>query len=156
MPRSAVAPTPETIEASLLYALTSLNRGDFSVRLPESLTGRDKRLATAFNELAERMQDSTSELLTVSHVVGREGRITQRLPMNGAPGAWAVRRQAVNSLIDALAHPTSEMARVIGAVADGDLTQKMTLEVEDRRLQGEFLRTARTVNRMVDQLSTFA
>ncbi|HEV8480964.1 MAG TPA: HAMP domain-containing protein, partial [Candidatus Eisenbacteria bacterium] len=156
MPRTSAPSVPAEIELTLLDALTSLNKGDFSVRLPNDLTGREKRLAAAFNELAERMQDSTSELLTVSHVVGREGRITQRLPMNGAPGAWAVRRQAVNSLIDALAHPTSEMARVIGAVADGDLSQKMTLEIEDRRLQGEFLRTARTVNRMVDQLSSFA
>src|SRR5204862_60460 len=55
-----------------------------------------------------------------------------------------------------LVHPTSEMARVIGAVAKGDLAQAMALDFDGRSLEGEFLRAAKTVNRMVDQLSSFA
>src|SRR6202011_1794837 len=62
----------------------------------------------------------------------------------------------INDLIADLVQPTSEMARVIGAVAKGDLSQTMALEIEGRSLQGEFLRTARTVNTMVSQLSSFA
>ena len=62
----------------------------------------------------------------------------------------------MNSLIDDLVHPTSETARVIGAVARGDLSQSMALEAEGRPLRGEFLRTAKTVNTMVDQLGSFA
>src|SRR5207248_165711 len=53
-------------------------------------------------------------------------------------------------------HPTSETARVIGAVAQGDLSQTMALEIDGELLQGEFLRTAKTVNKMVDQLGSFA
>src|SRR4029079_6859254 len=64
--------------------------------------------------------------------------------------------ESVNELIGDLVHPTSETARVIGAVAQGDLSQTMALEVDDRPLQGEFLLTARTINKMVDQLSSFA
>ena len=52
--------------------------------------------------------------------------------------------------------PPTEMARVIGAVAKGDLSQTMELEIEGRPLTGEFLRTAKIVNTMVDQLSTIA
>src|SRR6185369_3446270 len=63
---------------------------------------------------------------------------------------------SVNALISDLVHPTSETARVIGAVAQGDLSQTMALEVDDRPLQGEFLRTARTINTMVEQLGAFA
>ena len=63
---------------------------------------------------------------------------------------------AVNSLIDDLGRPTSEIARVIEAVADGDLSQHMALEIEGRPLRGEYLRIGRTVNRMVDQLSSFS
>src|SRR5207237_2833121 len=71
-------------------------------------------------------------------------------------GSWRASVNCVNALIDDLVHPTSETARVIGAVAQGDLSQTMALEVEDRPLQGEFLRTAKTINKMVDQLSSFA
>src|SRR5581483_5698712 len=63
---------------------------------------------------------------------------------------------SVNSLISDLVQPSTEIARVIGAVAQGDLSQKMSLEVEGRPLQGEFVRTARVVNTMVDQLNAFA
>jgi HAMP domain-containing protein/signal transduction histidine kinase/CheY-like chemotaxis protein len=59
-------------------------------------------------------------------------------------------------LIDSLVLPVSETARVIGAVAKGDLSQTMSLEIEGRKLEGEFLRTAKTVNTMVDQLGAFA
>jgi HAMP domain-containing protein len=62
----------------------------------------------------------------------------------------------VNTLIDCLAHPVSETARVIGAVAKGDLSQTMALEIDGRKLEGEFLRTAKTVNTMVNQLGAFA
>ncbi len=64
--------------------------------------------------------------------------------------------ESVNSLISDLVQPSTEIARVIGAVAQGDLSQKMSLEVEGRPLQGEFIRTARVVNTMVDQLNSFA
>ena len=71
-------------------------------------------------------------------------------------GSWRDSIDSVNDLIDDLVHPTSETARVIGAVAQGDLSQTMALEIEDRPLQGEFLRTAKIVNKMVDQLGSFA
>ena len=71
-------------------------------------------------------------------------------------GFWKVTIDGVNALIDDLVHPTSETARVIGAVAQGDLSQTMALEVDDRPLEGEFLRTAKTINKMVDQLGSFA
>src|SRR5206468_3168304 len=61
-----------------------------------------------------------------------------------------------NTLVGDLVHPTSEMARVIGAVAKGDLTQTMALDFDGRSLQGEFLRSAKTVNRMVEQLGAFS
>src|SRR5215470_8894395 len=64
--------------------------------------------------------------------------------------------ESVNSLISDLVQPTTEIARVIGAVAQGDLSQKMSLEVEGRPLKGEFIRTARVVNTMVDQLNSFS
>src|SRR5262249_41478369 len=71
-------------------------------------------------------------------------------------GSWQACVDSVNALIVDLVQPTSEVARVIGSVAKGDLSQSMNLEIEARPLRGEFLRTARIVNTMVDQLSSFA
>ena len=158
MPRTAAPPAnSDNLDMKrLLAALTALKKGDFSARLPMDWTGNAGRVADAFNDVAERLEGFTTDLVKSSRVEGKEGRITERLSLGGASGSWSGQREAVNSLIADLTHPTSEMARVIGAVADGDLSQKMTLEVENRPLQGEFLRTAKVVNTMVDQLGSFA
>jgi HAMP domain-containing protein/signal transduction histidine kinase/CheY-like chemotaxis protein len=141
---------------AILSALMSLKRGDFQARLPVGWTGIAGKVADAFNDVAELMSHSTDELSRVSRVVGKEGRIQERLSLGHVTGAWAERVNSVNTLIDCLAHPVSETARVIGAVAKGDLSQNMALEMGGRKLEGEFLRTAKTVNTMVNQLGAFA
>src|SRR5204863_1088914 len=73
-----------------------------------------------------------------------------------AVGAWAARIDSINTLIGDLVQPTEEVARVIGAVAKGDLSQRIPLESEGTPLKGEFLRISKTVNTMVDQLGSFA
>src|SRR5882762_6996135 len=72
-----------------------------------------------------------------------------------AIGGWADEVLALNRLMDDLVRPTTEVTRTIGAVAKGDLSQSMTLEVDGRPLEGEFLHSAKLVNRMIDQLSVF-
>jgi HAMP domain-containing protein/signal transduction histidine kinase/CheY-like chemotaxis protein len=98
----------------------------------------------------------TQELERIRHVVGKEGRITQRASLGDVSNSWADAIRSVNDLIGHLVQPTSEMARVIGAVAKGDLSKTMATEIEGQPLEGEFLRTAKTVNTMVDQLGAFA
>ena len=75
--------------------------------------------------------------------------------MPGAIGGWADEVAAINTLIDDLVWPTTEVTRAVGAVAKGDLGQSMALEVDGRPLEGEFLRSAKLVNKMIDQLSVF-
>src|SRR6266699_4667011 len=140
----------------VLGALMELKKGQFGVRLPVAWTGINGKVADAFNEVTEMMSRSTVELSRISRVVGKEGKIQERLTMGSATGAWSERVNSVNTLIDCLAHPISETARVIGAVAKGDLSQNMALEIDGRPLEGEFLRTAKTVNTMVSQLGAFA
>jgi HAMP domain-containing protein/signal transduction histidine kinase/DNA-binding response OmpR family regulator len=142
--------------AQVLSALMALKNGDFSIRLPSFWTGIAGKVADTFNETAEMMSRSTEELSRISRVVGKEGRIQERLTVIQATGAWSERVNSVNNLIDCLAHPVSETARVIGAVAKGDLSQTMAMEIEGRKLEGDFLRTAKTVNTMVNQLGAFA
>src|SRR5437870_1838851 len=140
----------------LLGALRALKRGDFTVRLSLGQAGIAGEIAEAFNDVAELLDGSTHELEHISRVVGKEGKITQRASLAAVSGGWAASSEFVNSLIGDLVQPTVEVARVIGAVAKGDLSQRMALEIEGRPLEGEFLRIGRTVNTMVDQLSSFA
>ncbi|WP_443098504.1 HAMP domain-containing protein [Undibacterium terreum] len=98
----------------------------------------------------------TQGILSVSQLVGQEGRLLQRATSVRAEGDWGTIVNSVNSLIDDLVRPTTEMARVIGAVAKGDLSQSMALEVDGSALKGQFLSAATTANTMVSQLSSFA
>ncbi len=141
---------------AILLALASLKKGDFSVRLPVTFVSTEGKVADAFNDVAELLSGTTRDLSRISHVVGKEGKLGERLNISGATGAWGERVNSVNTLISCLVTPISETARVIGAVAKGDLSQTMALEMQGRPLQGEFLRTAKTVNLMVDQLGAFA
>jgi signal transduction histidine kinase/HAMP domain-containing protein len=141
---------------ALLSALAALKSGDFSVRLPVDWVGIAGKTADTFNEVVALNQRMARELVRLHQAVGRDGRINERASLGELGGTWAESLELVNDLITDLAQPASEMARVIGAVAQGDLSQAMAVEVDDRPLKGEFLRTARTVNAMVNQLSSFA
>ncbi len=143
-------------KTDLLLVLQAFKRGDFSVRLPSNLTGLDGKIADTFNDVIEISRKVADELQRISRVVGKDGRLAQRAGVRDVAGSWAESVDNVNNLISDLVHPTSETARVIGAVAKGDLSQLMALQYDDRPLQGEFLRTAKTVNTMVEQLSSFA
>src|SRR6266849_4356906 len=139
----------------LLNALVAFKNGDFSVRLPADRTGVGGKIYDALNDIFEQNEQMTEEFERISNAIGKEGRITQRAG-SIAKGGYAACVESVNSLISDLVQPSTEVARVIGAVAKGDLTQTMALEVEGRSLKGEFLHTARVVNTMVDQLNSFA
>ncbi|WP_423141643.1 HAMP domain-containing protein [Parablastomonas sp. CN1-191] len=146
-----------TLDASMLRdALRSLRDGDFTVRLPGSLRGIDGEIARTFNEVMDLEESMTGEFERLSNVVGKEGKIGQRGRVRGAKGGWEAKLQALNDLIEDMTQPTAEVARVIGAVAKGDLSQSMVTEIEGRPLRGEFLRIGKIVNTMVDQLNGFA
>ncbi|HEY9871251.1 MAG TPA: HAMP domain-containing protein, partial [Candidatus Obscuribacterales bacterium] len=153
----ATALTRDSVDTKqLLKALRQMARGDFSVRLPLDQVGMAGEIAEAFNDAVELNQRLMKELQRMSTVVGKEGKITQRATLGDVSGGWADCIDSVNLLVGDLVRPTSEVARVIGAVARGDLTQSMPMEIEGAPLKGEFQRTARTINTMVDQLSSFA
>src|SRR5919204_1089932 len=140
----------------LLAALIAFKRGNFAARLPDDWTGLAGKIADTFNEVIATNQRMTRELERIGRVVGKEGRITQRASIGEVTNSWADAIGSINNLIGDLVQPTSEMARVIGAVAKGDLSEMMATEIEGRPLQGEFLRTAKVVNTMVEQLGAFA
>jgi len=147
-------PLTDSELTKLVAALRAASDGDFSARLRGE--GALAEVATAFNALVERNQRVTREFTRVSKAVGREGRINERADATAAPGCWAEKIGAYNEVIDNLTRPTIEVARVIEAVATGDLSQRIQLQVAGQSVRGEFRRIGTTVNGMVDQLSTFA
>src|ERR1700723_1637487 len=139
----------------LLAAMMAFRDGDFSRRLPVNWVGTEGRIAEAFNQCIAHEDRIAREVERLSVTVGRDGRLKQRMSVPGAIGQWATKVDSINTLIDDLVRPTAEIARTIGAVAKGDLGQSMELEADGRALKGEFLRSAKLVNTMIEQLSVF-
>jgi signal transduction histidine kinase/HAMP domain-containing protein/ActR/RegA family two-component response regulator len=137
-------------EAVLLAVLSDVESGDFSVRMPLGWTGVAGKIADRLNNVIAANQTLGAELARVSRAVGKEGKLSQRVRLRGTDQVWFASIESVNSLIEDLVRPTSEMQRVIGAVADGDLSKKITADVH-----GEMLELKNTINAMVDQLNGF-
>ncbi len=146
---------PDQFSRALLSALLSFKQGDFSARMPTDLVGVNGKIADAFNDVVALSERRARETARVTHTVGKEGKLKQRMNVAGVTGGWADEVGAINTLIDDLVWPTTEVTRAVGAVAKGDLGQSMALEVDGRALEGEFLRSAKLVNNMIDQLSVF-
>ncbi|MFR0356833.1 HAMP domain-containing protein [Streptomyces sediminimaris] len=144
----------------LLAALVAMRDGNFRKRLTVSGDGVMSEIAAVFNEVADRNLHLTGELSRVRRMVGREGKLTERLETGAYEGSWAAAIEASNALVDDLVRPVSEVGRVLTAVAEGDLSPRMELRTQapdgtGHPLRGEFLKVGRTVNNLVDQLSTF-
>ncbi|OKH16128.1 hybrid sensor histidine kinase/response regulator [Fischerella major NIES-592] len=140
----------------LLRTLSAVKKGDFSARMPIDQTGMAGKIADTLNDIIEQNERLTAELQRIGNVVGKEGKISERASLGNVRGGWSACVDSVNTLITDLVQPTAETARVIRAVANGDLSQTIAPEMDGRPLKGEFLQTAQMVNTMVGQLNGFA
>ena len=153
---SSVTAEPSPADfAAILASLQTMRDGDFSVRLPGSWTGLAGKIADTFNEIVAANQQMAQELKRVGQVVGKEGRTRERTRFHESRGAWGEMEVSVNTLVEDLLRPTTEVTRAIAAVAQGNLTQTVRLDVDGRPLEGEFLRSANIVNTMIQQLGVF-
>src|ERR1700730_9034 len=141
--------------AAILASLQTMRDGDFTVRLPGAWTGLPGKIADTFNEIVAANQHMADELKRVGQVVGKEGRTRERTRFHESKGAWGEMEGSVNTLVEDLLRPTTEVTRAIAAVAQGNLTQTVRLDVDGRPLEGEFLRSATIVNTMIQQLGVF-
>ena len=108
-------------------------------------------ISTRVNSVISKNQAFTDELGRISNAVGREGRLSERATLGKVQGFWAAKVTSLNSLIGELARPTTDIARVIQAVAAGDLSQKITAEA-----RGDIRELKDTINTMVDTLRSFS
>src|SRR5688572_2982180 len=136
--------------------MQGVRAGDFTVALPVHWSGVEGKLAEAFNAIVAQNRRLAEDLQRVGIKVGREGQTRQRLTPANRQGAWAGMERSVNDLIDDLIRPVENMTEAMAGVAKGDLTRTVPLEADGRPLQGEFLRSATIVNRMIDQMGEFS
>ncbi|WP_106399038.1 HAMP domain-containing protein [Actinocorallia populi] len=135
----------------LLAGLTAVRDGDFGTRLPSDGDGLLGEIALVFNGMVDQLSLFTSEVTRVSREVGTEGRLGGQAEVPGVSGTWADLTDSVNAMAGNLTTQVRSIAQVTTAVAEGDLTQKITVDA-----RGEILELKNTVNTMVDQLSSFA
>jgi HAMP domain-containing protein/CheY-like chemotaxis protein/signal transduction histidine kinase len=153
--KSGVLEISERDLSLILSSMQTMRDGDFSVRLPGSWIGLSGKLADTFNEIVSANQQIANELRRVGQVVGKRGRTRERTKFHQPKGEWVEIEASVNTLIDDLLRPTTEVTRAIAGVAQGNLTQTVQLEVDGRPLEGEFLHSATIVNTMIQQLGVF-
>jgi len=150
----AQPPVPDYLPV-ILQGLQAMKDGDFSVRLPVAWTGLAGKIADHFNDIVSANEQMARELKRVGQAVGKEGKTRERIRVPRHRGAWDDMETSVNTLIEDLMRPTTEVTRAIAAVAQGNLTQTVRLDVDGRPLEGEFLRSANIVNTMIQQLGVF-
>ncbi len=141
--------------AAILQSLQTMKDGDFSTRLPGTWTGLPGKIADIFNEIVTANEEMARELKRVGQAVGKEGKTRERIRVERHRGAWDDMEVSVNTLVEDLLRPTTEVTRAIAAVAQGNLTQTVRLDVDGRPLEGDFLRSANIVNTMIQQLGIF-
>jgi len=143
-------------DKELLRILMQVRNGNFSVRMPIDETGIKGKICDTLNEIISLNEEMMREFTKAGNTIGKQGKLTQRIEVPNAKGAWATGVDSLNSMISDLVHPTIEIAHVISSVAKGNLSQNMPLEIGGHTLQGEFSRIAREVNDMVKQLNLFS
>ena len=117
----------------LLTALQAMRVGDFSVRMSGDRLGLEGKIADTFNEIVAANQRMAQQLERVGQRVGKEGKTKQRVRFGLSNGAWGEMESSVNTLIDDLLWPTTEVTRAIAAVAQGDLLETVRLDVDGTR-----------------------
>ncbi|MES2329614.1 MAG: HAMP domain-containing protein [Bacteroidota bacterium] len=147
----------EGIDSSLLLSvLTEVKNGNFSVRMPSDELGISGKIADTLNEIIELNEKMMNEFTNAGKIIGKQGKLTERIPLPNAKGSWHKGVDSLNTLISDLVHPTIEIAHVIGSVANGNLSEEMPLNIGGHLLKGEFLSIAKEVNYMVKQLNLFS
>ncbi|HEY9293495.1 MAG TPA: HAMP domain-containing protein [Microlunatus sp.] len=135
----------------LLDGLKAVRDGDFSTRLPQVGDTLLDEIAVVFNGMVDQLAQFTSEVTRVAREVGTEGKLGGQASVPAVSGTWKDLTESVNAMAGNLTAQVRDIASVATAVAKGDLTQKITVQVK-----GELLGLKNTINTMVDQLSSFA
>ena len=141
---------------TLLAALKSLRKGDFTTRMPEDWTGMPGKIADTLNEIIDMAAETTTEFERVAQLIGKQGKVDERIQLPMMKGSWQKIVNSSNALTSDLISPMNEIIRVVGSVAEGNLSQQVPPVLDGLKLRGQFLKSAEIVNTMVTRLGSFA
>jgi signal transduction histidine kinase/HAMP domain-containing protein len=130
---------------------TALARGDLSKKITVDVKGEILELKDTINTMVDQLNAFASEVTRVAREVGTEGKLGGQAQVKGVSGTWKDLTDNVNSMASNLTNQVRGIAKVVTAVANGNLTQKLTVAAE-----GEIAALAETINNMIDTLATFS
>ncbi|MBA3817262.1 MAG: HAMP domain-containing protein [Deltaproteobacteria bacterium] len=130
---------------------TAVARGDLSRKITVDVQGEILELKNTINTMVDQLNGFASEVSRVAREVGTEGKLGGQAMVPGVAGTWKDLTDNVNAMASNLTGQVRNIADVATAIANGDLSRKITVDV-----QGEILELKNTINRMVDQLNAFA
>jgi HAMP domain-containing protein len=125
--------------------------GDLAKKITVDVKGEFLELKDTINTMVDQLRSFASEVTRVAREVGTEGKLGGQARVQGVSGTWKDLTDGVNSMASNLTSQVRNIAAVTTAVANGDLSRKITVDV-----QGEILELKNTINTMVDQLNSFA
>src|SRR5262249_36558194 len=130
---------------------TAIAQGDLSRKIAVEVRGELLDLKNVINTMVDQLSAFADQVTRVARDVGVEGKLGGQAEVRGVPGVWKELSDNVNLMASNLTGQVRDIATVTTAVANGDLTRKITVDVK-----GELLELKRTINTMVDQLNAFA
>ncbi|HET7890603.1 MAG TPA: HAMP domain-containing protein [Candidatus Sulfotelmatobacter sp.] len=130
---------------------TAIANGDLSKKITVDVRGEILQLKETLNTMVEQLRSFAAEVTRVAREVGSEGRLGGQANVPGVAGTWKDLTDSVNAMAGNLTGQVRNIAEVTTAVARGDLSRKITVDVK-----GEILELKNTINTMVDQLNAFA
>jgi HAMP domain-containing protein/signal transduction histidine kinase/CheY-like chemotaxis protein len=130
---------------------TAISRGDLSRKITVDVKGEILELKNTINTMVDQLNSFSAEVTRVAREVGSEGKLGGQATVKGVGGVWKDLTDNVNQLAGNLTVQLRDVSKVATAIANGDLTQKITVDVK-----GEILQIKDVINRMVDQLNSFA
>src|SRR5512144_447365 len=130
---------------------TAMANGDLSKKITVDVRGEILELKETINTTVDQLNAFASEVTRVAREVGTEGKLGGQAQLKGVAGTWKDLTDSVNSMASNLTGQVRNIAEVATAVAQGDLSKKITVDVS-----GEILQLKETINTMVDQLNAFA
>src|SRR5206468_4146336 len=136
---------------NIAQVATAVATGDLSRKITVEAKGEVAALAETINSMTDTLRAFADEVTRVAREVGSEGKLGGQAQVEGVAGTWKDLTDSVNSMASNLTSQVRDIAQVTTAVARGDLSQKVTVDVK-----GEISELKNTINTMVDQLSSFA
>src|SRR5206468_2531964 len=136
---------------NIAQVTTAVALGDLSRKITVDVKGEILELKNTINTMVDQLNSFSAEVTRVAREVGSEGKLGGQATVQGVGGTWKDLTDSVNQMASNLTNQVRNIAEVTTAVANGDLSKKITVNVE-----GEILELKKTINTMVDQLNSFA